>query len=287
MAKKFISFKKQIFQIEDIKNTMSALEKISAASVHFLKLSALLMQEYAFLLYNLLTHIENEEISNKFFKKPNNKNRLNVIIGTEKGICGDLLNKLFDFFSKKYEKKDKVLIIGEKSKEYLKERNIKFDYFFSVKKDIPKKEDIKEIENFLINQFTNGKFSEILIFYSKLETISLQRPQYFRFLPIYQKAFEKEINLRNRNNKVYYILEPSKKEILNYLISDYIGLVFYQKVLEAKLSELAARTVATESAAEKANELKNLLSHMYFKERQKEITKKITDLYSHYLLLKK
>jgi len=285
MAKKFIYLKKQILAIEDIKETVKALEKIAAANIHNLKLTSQRMKEYEERLKEVWSDIEQEDTLHPLFKKTNTFKKLKILITTEKGLCGSLLNRLLDFFqSFLLRENEDIMVVGEKGKKLCDERGIKINYFFRGTKEIPKEEDINQIRNFVISQFLEKKYSEVVIFYSSFESLALQNPTVFKFLPFEKKEFEREFQKESKIISAYPIYEPSLKEIKDYLIKEYLGLVFYQKILEAKLSELAARTIAMEEAGQKAQELIVQLSHQYMKAKREAVTKDINDLYSHWLI---
>ncbi len=281
MAKKFIFFKKQILEIEDIGETVKALEKISAANVHSLKITSQRLIKYERALKKVFCDIAEKHISHPLFRKLRTFKKLKVILLTEEGLCGVLLNRLLDFVQLSLEENDKILVIGEKGKKLCEERGIKIDYFFSGTKDIPKKEDIRPIKDFIISQFLTEEINQVLIFYPEFESLAIQNPAIFSFLPFDKEKFKEELGKELKEVVGYPIYEPCQKEIINYLLKEYLGLVFYQKALETKLSELSARTVAMEEAAEKAQKLINQLSHQYFRIKREAITKNINDLYSH------
>ncbi|RLC35358.1 MAG: hypothetical protein DRH33_08590, partial [Candidatus Nealsonbacteria bacterium] len=79
----------------------------------------------------------------------------------------------------------------------------------------------------------------------------------------------------------YPIYEPSKKKVIDYLVKKYLEISFYQKILEGKLSELSSRALFMEQATERAENLVKILSRQYFRRKREEVTKDITDLYSH------
>lgn len=284
MAKKFIFFKKQILEIEDIGETVKALEKISAANVHNLKITSQRIIDYEKVLKKIFCDMAKKHIPHPLFRKHQPLKRLKVILSAERGLCGDLLNRLLDFVQLNLKESDKILVIGEKGKKLLQERKIKIDYFFHGTKDFPKEEDTRKIKDFIISQFLSKKFSQILIFYPEFENLAIQNPMLFSFLPFDKEKFKKEIGGEIRPISGYPIYEPNQKQIMDYLIKEYLGLVFYQKVLETKLSELSARTVAMEEAGQKVQKLINQLSYQYFRQKRETITKDISDLYSHRII---
>jgi len=280
MAKRYIVFKRQVSEIEDIEEMAKALEKIAAANVHYLNITSQKMKEYDKEIKRILCNLGTRTLFHPLFRQKRGK-KLNVLLTSEKGLCGSLLNKLLDFFDLKTKKEDKVLVIGKKGEELLRERGRKADYFFPAQKEIPQKEDIKRIEKLVISQFLAGRLSEVVIFYPSFESLAVQNPSAFTLLPIEERKFREETG-KIKEIEGLPIYEPNKKQILDYLIKEYLGLVFYQVILETKLSELSARTVAMEEAGENAQELIKQITLKYFREKREQTTKSINDLYSHH-----
>lgn len=281
MAKKFIILKKKVSGIRDIKETVKALEKISAANLHYLKITSQRMARYEKKLKEIFVDILDEIPDSPLFQNSSASKRLNVVLTAEKSLCGDLLNKLSNFFEKNFKGGDDVLVIGRIGKNKIEEMGIKISYFFAGKKEIPKEKDVRAIKEFILSQFLKQRYKEILIFWMSFKNFGLQVPRVISFLPIDRSKFKSEIGEEFVPRLRFPIYEPNKKEILDYLLGEYIESVFYQKVLEAKLSELAARTLAMEESSEKADNLIKELNLLYFKEKRAMITKEISDLFSH------
>lgn len=281
MAKRFIALKREVYGIQDIKETVKALEKISAANLHYLKITSQRMAEYEKKMKEIFVDVLDEIPSSPLFKKTTTNKRLDIVLTAEKGLCGDLLNKLSIYFKENFKKGDDVLVIGEEGKNKIEEMGIRVNYFFAGEKDIPKEKDIRDAKKLVLSRFLDGKYNEILIFWMGFKNFGLQIPKMVTFLPIDKVKFRNEIGEKFAPKLSFPIYEPNKESILNYLLEEYLESVFYQKVLEAKLSELSARTLAMEESSEKADNLIKKLNLLYFKEKRAMITKEISDLFSH------
>jgi len=282
MAKKYLLFKKELSKIKDLKETIKALEKISAANIHFLKITSQRMEDYEKELKNILSSLKTKALSHPLFKEKKVKEKLKVLLMPQKGLCGSILNQLADFFEKDLEKNDKILVVGEQGKKLLKERKIKIDFFFSGFEEIPKESEVRKIKKFILFQFLKKKVSEVIIYYPKFETFVIQRPAKFIFLPIGREKFEKEIE--ESFDLADPIFEPNLKKVLDYLLKEYLGVVVYQKILETKLSELSARTFTLEKAGQKTDDLIKNLSYQYLQEKREAVTKSLNDLFSHRMI---
>jgi len=74
--------------------------------------------------------------------------------------------------------------------------------------------------------------------------------------------------------------EPSPESVLDRLFPHYLTSVVYMALVESKASELAARTVAMDSATDNAGELIERLTLTYNRARQAEITQEISEIAS-------
>ncbi|MGE5573194.1 MAG: ATP synthase F1 subunit gamma [Bacteroidota bacterium] len=72
--------------------------------------------------------------------------------------------------------------------------------------------------------------------------------------------------------------EPSPESVLDRLFPHYLVSVVYAALVEAKASELAARTIAMDSATDNAGELMERLTLTYNRARQAEITQEISEI---------
>ncbi len=72
--------------------------------------------------------------------------------------------------------------------------------------------------------------------------------------------------------------EPSPESVLDRLFPHYLVSVVYAALVEAKASELAARTIAMDSATDNAGELIERLTLTYNRARQAEITQEISEI---------
>ena len=286
MAQRSITLKKQINDIKDIRVTVKALEKIAAANVHNLETTSQQMLDYETELINIWSSVDEAELKGPLFRKSVSSRRLKVVLTTQKGLCGGMLNRLLDFVELNLSPKDEIILIGEEGKRLFQERGIKIDYFFDGTNDIPQEKDIEDIKNTIISKFVQHYYKEVSVIYPRFISLPVQSPEDFHFLPLRGESWIKEgvINQNANQNNDFPIYEPNLDAIIGYLVKDYLGLVFYQKILEAKLSELAARTVAMENAADKAKKLIHKLSIRYFRMKRWVETKNMNDLYSHEIL---
>ena len=285
MAKKFIALKREMSAIEDIRATLKALEKIASANLHNLRITSQKMEGYEQVVREIMGHLAEEEVESPFFKTPQALKRLDIILAQEKGFCGAVFNNLLDFFEEKFGSNEDILLIGERARRLLAERGIRPKYFFHGQNEIPKEQDVREIKDFVVSAFLTGQYREIVVFWPAFKNFATQIPKEETLLPVSEEKFKAEFKTTTSSQEllsIYFpIFESTQTDIVNYLLKEYLGIGFYQKILETKLSELSSRTLFMEEACDKAEALVKSLSLKYFRERREAITKEITELYSH------
>ena len=77
-----------------------------------------------------------------------------------------------------------------------------------------------------------------------------------------------------------FLFEPNAGAVLGAMLPQYLRLVMYQVLLEAKASEHSARMVAMKNATENANQLIKDLTLEYNKLRQSIITNELLEISS-------
>ena len=222
-----------------------------------------------------------------------------VILTGDKGLVGGLWHEVINAVLENVKQYQSFIVIGVKGENYLKEENIpiiklftpseisnysdknateddlyeqpksptEVTYFFGV----PPKEWAEHITNYIFNEFKKGTFSRVDILYPQFISLAEQTPNLIPFLP-FEFKFKK--NEEKKSGEGLPIFEPSKQEIFNKLLQKYIIIFFRKIIIETKLSELSARTVAMEHATTKIEKLIQKLALDYTKERRRIITQR-------------
>jgi F-type H+-transporting ATPase subunit gamma len=119
-------------------------------------------------------------------------------------------------------------------------------FYFELHDNIPKKEEIKGIIEFVRD------YEEIILFHGRFQTILSQKVVQSS---IAGKVFpEKEFD-----GSQSYLLEPSAETVLQFFESELISAFLNQAVLEHQLSRYAARMIAMHQATENIKEAQKKL----------------------------
>ena len=291
--KSYIAYKNQRNGLKDVLETVKTTEKIAASSVHFLRKKVATLGVYTAETERTLARLS------KFYRKkdhpflsarPPGKKMLVIITG-EKGLVGGLWHKIINTLVKNIDRYQSLVVIGAKGEAYLREEDIPVAKSFKDFSDIPEEDEIKNITDYVFNEFKKNIFSKVDILYPEFISLAEQKAAFTHFLPFefapmkMKDPFDKnrdgekegkDIKLTNgkEDGEGFPVFEPSKRKIFDELLRKYIGVFFRRIIMETKLSELSARTVATEHAATKTEEIIKKLTLDYAKERRRSITQR-------------
>ncbi len=282
--KKYIDYKSEMEGFEDVSLTVKTVEKVSASYIHFLKAMTNNLYNYNQTIEKVLERLLqfHKVTDNPFLKQRRTNRKLLVFLSGDKGLVGGLYHNLANILLDYNEKYDYLIVVGRKGERYIKEEGFKILKSFYFADYLPKPEEIQLIGDYILNQFKNKNFSKIDILYPAFISLSVHQPKFVRFLPF---PF-----LQNQAKEGPVIGLPifasNPKKIFNDLFTKYIKTFFARVVLESKLSEFSARTVAMEHATVKTQEFLDKIKLDYFKERKRIITQKQLESFSVHRLRK-
>ena len=278
--KNYLAYKNQIAGFRDVLETVKTVEKISASSIHLFKQEVALLNSYIAAIEQSLNRLLDfyQEKNHPLLRQPTSAKKALIILTGDKGLTGGLWHKIIGWFINHRQAYQSIVVVGTKGKQYLSEENIPFVKWFPSPEDVFNSQDVQPIRDFLFEKFKNGSFPQIDVLYPRFISVAKQEAMVTGLLPF---AFleQKRAN-QTKNGLGLPIFEPSKKDIFNRLLQKYIGVFFQKIVLEARLSELSARTVAMEHAAAKTDELIKKLILNYLDERRISITQKQLEAFS-------
>jgi len=275
--KSYTKYKSQIEGYRDVAETVKTVEKIAASGVHFLKQKVASLETYTVQTKRVLTHLsyfyENE--NHPLLDKQKIGNKALIILTGDKGLVGGLWHRNINIVLENIKKYQSFIVVGIKGKRYLEEEDIQAFKLFENSNNISEQEYIKEITEYVFSAFKDNLFSQVYILYPQFKSIANQTPKIVPFLPFNFNSDE----ITNSDDKIAKIsknglpiFEPSKAELFDSLLKKYIGIFFQKIILETKLSELSARTVAMERASSKTKELIKKSRVEYIKEKRRKMT---------------
>lgn len=285
--------KRRIKSIKNIQQITRAMEMVAANRLKKAETRALAARPYAENITNVLSHITEStpEKAHFFNSKEEVKKIMVILITSDKGLCGayntNAIQHTLKFIKENSQKELKLHLLGKKGNNYFKTRPYTIEQYYTETVEQLGISSLQtgdnktaEIAAKIINDFEDGVFDEVHLFYTKFKTVMKSVPTGFRLLPIENIDADSEETEEKESMMGDYILEPSSEAIFSNLLPRYIEAQLRQAIFESLTSEFAARRVAMIAASENAEEIIDELTQTYNRARQESITKELLEVIS-------
>lgn len=276
--------KSRIRSINSIQQITGAMELISVSRLKRLESKVKMSRAYIKRLGDLIKNISSaHEITTHPLMVAREPRTIGVLIITsDRGLCGaynsNVIRLAHNFIEDQKGKREvKLFLIGKKGYDFFKKRPyqiIKYQPQFS--KTVTSA-DARTIAQELIRGYSEERYDEIHIFFTKFTTVIHILPARLMLLPF--KSMETmAIEEKGTKFTAEYLYEPSREKIWETLLPWYVETQIYQAILEAMTSEHGARMVSMKSATENAKDLISDLTLTCNKARQAAITKELIEI---------
>ena len=297
-------------RISSVKNTLkitSAMKMVASAKLHKAQMAIAGKLQYEQKLHHILAEILQDDDMQKAlhdrlgFGNPHghspivlqdisenelpSKYRVDRVailaISSNSSMCGAFnvnILKQFDgtissLLESGYLKEDiDIYSVGRKITDHAKKAGLQIVEDYSDVSGKPDYEAASDIAHALVDSFTDGTVSQVILIYSHFASTSSQPIIRENYLPLALHEYD------YTDEQVDYILEPDPIYLVKHLLPKVLCLKIYTVLLDAAAAEHAARTVAMQIASDNANDLISELTLAYNKGRQQAITAEILDL---------
>lgn len=281
---KLIQLRQRIKSIQTIEKITHAMRLIAISSHTHLKSqkNSLIkyvdtIKEYFNIVYQQSPHWISplDTLNNK------NKKTLIIIIGSQKGLCGNFNQTLFNTIHKEepliLSNRCQIIAIGKKVADYAYTTT---PNTLIHRYDIFNKNNIssitKELTQNIIKKSHN--YEKVIIWSNALKTFFLQKPTRTTLLPMGSHLNKSENGTLSSPSE--YKWEFSSQELLDHLSIQYLQAHLHLLLLESLLAEQAARFLSMDNATRNAKKLSDASRLQYTKLRQAKITREINELSS-------
>lgn len=283
MANNLRSIKLKIKSAKNIGKITKAMQLVAAAKMKKAQKKAFEAKPFSEIIAKITTSLMTKTNYHKhpLLKSFSNDNRpLLILISTNKGLCGslniNLQRNLSKFISQKTKTEKAIFdfaILGKKGNSFVLKLGGGFLADFSD--IIPFSQAVGSITKQTAQRFIEGKNTSIWIAYNSFVNALKQKPTIKKILPLNIPAVS---NSLIQDKKVEYLIEPSPKKIVDFLLPLYLEIQVREAVLSAGASEYSARMIAMKNATDNALELVTNFTLSYNKIRQQAITTEIADI---------
>lgn len=268
-------------RISSITSTMqitSAMKMVSAAKLKKAQDAITAMRPYSDKLTELLQGLSASlegDGGSKFADNRAVEKVLVVSITSNRGLCGafnsNIIKQSGNLATGKYAGKQVDFVsIGKKGGDILGKKYNIVAHHNGVFDDLTF-EHVASIAEYLMEEFTSGRYDRIELVYNKFKNAGTQIVMCEQFLPI--------VPLEGDTSSVSdYIHEPSKEEIVEQLIPKSLKTQLFKAIRDSFASEHGARMTAMHKATDNATDLRDQLKLTYNKARQAAITNEILEI---------
>ena len=273
MSQQITKIKSRIKTVSGALKVTSAMKLVSTVKLNRYKNKMLANRDYS----SQISDISDEVL--KWAKKQskyavgncNTNKKLYVIVSSTLGLCGAYNANIFKLADATVTENDDLVVLGKKGLTHYSNGEYQLILDFSTYHSIKDEHVVKDLTDYLINQFLDGNYSEIHLIYSSYRNSIAFVPMDAKILPIKQEMNDNQLGFPP-------ILEPTEEMLLDSLIPLLLKTTIYSKLLESEVCEQAARCNAMESATDNANEILDALQIEFNKARQAAITQEITEI---------
>lgn len=276
-------------RIRSIKNTSQitkAMEMVAATKMRRAQTQAVNSRPYNLALKQLLlTLLNSSEFPNHPLLQPITTTRsLNLLLTTDKSLCGALNTNLFRFLLAETTSKDaEYVTIGLKGRNFVTRTNRTLIADFPNPDNVSE-QIIRQIRQLVTERFLTNQDSIVQITYPHFQSTLTQAPAQIQLLPIDQNKFVQYLTQTTAATRLVsssdVLIEPDLSQVLDFALLHYLDISILSSLLETKASEHSARMIAMQNASKNAEELVSDLTLTYNQLRQASITNELLEINS-------
>lgn len=278
------AIKSRISTVESIRKITHAMELVAASKLRRARIEFENVKAYNEVIKetfrSILNHLSPTEIKH-LFPIHNIESRMFIIVTSDLGLAGSYNSNIIKFAKNTIKKTDKVILIGRKaisSLASLYENQIVTQFNCdSSEKDYNIVHDIMTI---VFELYNRKQVNSINVIYNKYINNLVQQETCDQVFPFKFDEDKKQKHAEKHKESLNSIIEfePSAQQVLSESIPLFIDAELYLAYTSAKLSEMAARRSAMESATDNADELIDNLNLEFNRKRQSSITQELNEI---------
>lgn len=295
--------RRRIKSVSSTRKITKAMELVAAAKMRKATEATIASRSYASSAWNLLVNLgtASDTAAHPLLTVRDMKRVLLIVITSHRGLAGgynaNILRKVIEQLTHperlstptgRPELKPAVtptidiITIGRKGEDALRRLGHAIIASFPIAADIPAPDDVRPIAALVTDEYAKGTYDKVVVAYTDFVSVLLQRAKLRQLLPVSSIDVEKTLSHGVMANEVKqpeeYLFEPSRNEILDFMLPRLVETQLYQSLLESTASEHSARMVAMQSATTAADDMIDDLTFTGNQARQAAITREISEI---------
>ena len=273
--------RKQIASIKSTQKITSAMEMVAASKMKKTQDSMLEGRPYSLKIKDVISHIAlaNSEYRHPFYEERTPKKACFIVVSSDKGLCGGLNINLFkQVISKSAELNEQGIgscfaLIGTKAAGFFKSVGGEVVAVAEKLGDKPNPDDLIGLTKVVLDMHKNVDIDQAYLCSNVFVNTMTQQPNVEQLIPLTPEEQDE-----SNRSQWDYIYEPEAKELLDGLVTRYIGSLVYQSIVENNACEQAAKMIAMKNATDNAGDLIKELELLYNNVRQAAITQELSEI---------
>ncbi len=280
----FKGIKERINSVRSTRKITSAMKMVSAAKLHKAQAVIERMLPYSETLHHVMDSLlaDGERYATPLAEERKITHVAIVVFSSDSSLCGAFnanitkeLQRILDNYRQLGNDHIRIYAVGRKAGDAIRKRGYAIAERFEGLAEKTDYHVIAGLASRLVDQFERHEIDRVELVYHHFRSAGSQVLTQSTLLPLRLP----EIDTERRHAVVDYILEPSRRQLLDTLIPKSIKLQLYTALLDSNASEHAARMIAMQTATENADNLLDELTVEYNKSRQQAITSELLDMF--------
>lgn len=267
--------KKDIEFNKNLRSLVEVLKSIAVSHYHLLERKIKSESRFFDILSGFFGFPHLKKANHPFLVRSNRPIGL-VAVTSDMGLLGGLNMKVIAAALEENEKgSTKLIVVGEKGHALVREKKIPFVAFPGVRDDERFAQSMA-LRDFLAAEILSGKIGGAEVIYPEPVTFLVQRIKKCVLLPFaIPEAGQDDLVIEREA-----LIESRVADVVEYLISLWMGSTFFEILGYSRLAELSARFVHLENSSQKLQDYEKQLRLKYFKVRHEIIDRSMREIFS-------
>jgi F-type H+-transporting ATPase subunit gamma len=203
-----------------------------------------------------------------------------VTFSSDKGLCGGFNNIILEAVDREVAqaqgKEIKIIAVGKRALAHYKRKEYDVIASYDGLENNRELEIAQDIASKISQMYTVNEAQKIVLIYNKYRDNLVGKAVLKSILPVTFEANKEKSKEKQLISE--HLFEPSRQELLNQLLPQYVTNQLFQAALESRAQEEMARMVSMKQASDSADEMISSLELEYNKLRQSQITAEIMEV---------
>jgi F-type H+-transporting ATPase subunit gamma len=260
-----------------------AMQMVAASKMRKAQDAAIAVRPFARELYRIQRRATTRpiEFRHPLMEEREVRKRAIILVAADKGLCGALNTNVFRLAAQFDTTSTIFITAGRKAAQFvaLTRRQLAAEFAYG---DRPRFSESRAIAALARDLFLRGEVDQVQIVATRFINTITQEPVCFEYLPVGAitglRIPDAEVAEEAAADAKDCLFEPNAEAVLSYFLPQYLNVLLYLVLLNAKASEQSARMVSMKNATDSAESLIKDLRLEYNKLRQGNITKELLEI---------